>query len=458
VWPLSRHQDKLTFRQSRSQLESLVQERTESLQNLSQRLLRVQDEERRRVARDLHDSSGQTLTALKISVGLLQQKLANGERVSDELTGIALLADEALQEIRTTSYLLHPPMLDEAGFTSAAQWYVEGFARRSGMKVRIEFAPEVERLPNPIETALFRVLQESLTNVHRHSGASEVEVRFLREAYAVILEVRDYGRGIPQELLSHLGQSVRDSGVGLSGMCERLNELKGNLEITSADPGTRLRAIVPLSSRAVAHALPMQLLTSAATKRAIYQPCRTFMARAGKLPALTRSAWAALKRAKHVPLNVGRWETAVGVAAVLTIGCWIGFQDRRPPSPSRVSGPQGSYAREQQIPFARALGREPGEMKTPRTMPRRVLDRNIRVRYFSDDVTVRYFIPQPPPQRVPDGNIRVRYISEDVTVRYFLPKLAVALPSPPNGSPAQSMTRSGGSSILTDIAHEVRSD
>jgi hypothetical protein len=126
-------------------------------------------------------------------------------------------------------------------------------------------------------------------------------------------------------------------------------------------------------------------------------------------------------------LNMGRWETAVGLTAVLTIGCWIGFRDRRPPSPSEVSGLEGSNALEQQISFAPA--------KTSRTMPRRVLDRNIRVRYFSDDVTVRYFTPQPPPQRVPDGNIRVRYISEDVTVRYFLPKLAEALPSTPNGSP-----------------------
>ena len=334
MWTLSRHQNKLTFRQSPSQLELLVLERTESLQNLSQRLLRVQDEERRRVARDLHDSSGQTLTALKLSVGLLQKELANDERISEELTGIALLADEALQEIRTTSYLLHPPMLDEAGFTSAAQWYVEGFARRSGMKVRIDFAPEVERLPNPIETALFRVLQESLTNVHRHSGASEVEVRFLREAHAVILEVRDYGRGIPQELLSRLGQSVRDSGVGLSGMCERLNELKGDLEITLADPGTRLRAIVPLSSQTVAHALPSRLPMPAARNGTVCQPCGTFMARAGKLPALTPSASAALNRAKRILVNVGRWETAMGVAAVLVIACSIGFMDRRPPSAS----------------------------------------------------------------------------------------------------------------------------
>ena len=305
MWTLSRHQNKLTFRQSRSQLELLVLERTESLQNLSQRLLRVQDEERRRVARDLHDSSGQTLTALKLSVGLLQKELANDERISEELTGIALLADEALQEIRTTSYLLHPPMLDEAGFTSAAQWYVEGFARRSGMKVRMDFAPEVERLPNPIETALFRVLQESLTNVHRHSGASEVEVRFLREAHAVILEVRDYGRGIPQELLSRLGQSVRDSGVGLSGMCERLNELKGDLEITSADPGTRLRAIVPLSSHAVAHALPTQLLTVAATNRATYQHCRNFIAHAGKLPVAHALSLGSVKSSKAHSVECG---------------------------------------------------------------------------------------------------------------------------------------------------------
>ena len=182
------------LRQSPSQLESLVVQ----LQNLSQRLLRVQDEERRRVARDLHDSTGQTLTALKISVAILQRKLENDPGTRQDLCEIALLADQALQEIRTTSYLLHPPMLDEAGFTSAAQWYVEGFAQRSGMRVRMDFAPEVERLPDTIETALFRVLQESLTNVHRHSGRSEVDVCFQREAQAVILEVRDYGRGIPK--------------------------------------------------------------------------------------------------------------------------------------------------------------------------------------------------------------------------------------------------------------------
>jgi len=436
MWTLSGHRSKLTSRQSRSQLELLVLERTAALQSLSQRLLRVQDEERRRLARDLHDSTGQTLTALTISVALLQKRPDNGERIREELSGIALLADAALQEIRTTSYLLHPPMLDEASFTSAAQCYVEGFARRSGMKVRLDFAPQVERLPDTIETALFRVLQESLTNVHRHSGASEVEVRFLREACVVILEVRDYGCGIPEKLLRRLGQSVQNSGVGLAGMCERLNELKGDLEITSADPGTRLRAIVPLP-----HELQTEealndraSVPAAATTRSIYERCRTFMARAGKLPTLTRSAWAALNRARRIPLNVGRWETAVGVAAVLAIACWIGFRDRRPPSSLGVSGLQGSNAIEQQIPFApttqvvanrtskpqTALDQEPVERKTSRTIPR---DGNIRVRYLSDDVTVRYFIPPPPPQPVPDRNIRFRNISDDVTVRYFPPSL-----------------------------------
>lgn len=414
----------------------------------------MQDEERRRVARDLHDSSGQTLAALKLSVELLQRKVANDKVISGELASIALLANDALQEIRTTSYLLHPPLLDEIGFTSAAQWFVEGFARRSGMRVQIEFAPMAERLPNSIETALFRVLQESLTNVHRHSGASEVEVRFLREADAVILEVRDYGRGIPEELLSRLGQSVRDSGVGLSGMCERLNELKGDLEITFADPGTRLRAIVPLSSHAVAHAFPAQLLTAPAAIRPIYQRSGTFMARAGKLPALALSAWAALNRAGRIRLNVRQWET-VGVAAVLVIACWIGVTDRRPQSPSGVSLLQGSNALEQEIPFVLAkrfvanltskpqpaLGREPGMRKTSRTMPLRVSDRNVQVRYFSDDVTVRYFLPQLPPQRVLERNGRVRNISEDVTVRYFPSEPAGLPPSTQNGSPAQSVRR-----------------
>lgn len=230
---------------SHAQLESLVLQRTVALRNLSQRLLRVQDEERRRVARDLHDSTGQTLTTLKISVALLQAKLGQDHCTLDMLSDIAALADQALQEIRTTSYLLHPPLLDEVGFPSAAQWYVDGFAKRSGIKVTLELETGRERLPNTIETALFRVLQESLTNVHRHSGALEVNIRFQRQAETVILQIRDYGRGIPTHLLQRLRQAGTDTGVGLAGMRERLNDLNGQLEIESDGHGTTLRATVP---------------------------------------------------------------------------------------------------------------------------------------------------------------------------------------------------------------------
>jgi two-component system NarL family sensor kinase len=162
------------------------------------------------------------------------------------LSEIAALADQALQEIRTTSYLLHPPLLDEAGFTSAAQWYVAGFAKRSGIKVRLDLAAECARLPITIETALFRVLQESLTNVHRHSGALEVSIRFQYQAETVMLEIRDCGRGIPTELLNRLREASSETGVGLAGMRERLNELNGKLEIESNGHGMSVRAIVPL--------------------------------------------------------------------------------------------------------------------------------------------------------------------------------------------------------------------
>jgi two-component system NarL family sensor kinase len=246
MWKLARPKIGRIPKQSYSQLEALVLERTAALQNLSQQLLRAQDEERCRVARDLQDSTGQTLRALKISVALLQRKLGDDNEIMEELSEIERLTDSALQEIRTTSYLLHPPLLDEAGFASAAKWYIEGFAQRSGMKVRTDFGQETERLPTTVEIALFRVLQESLTNVHRHAGTLEVDVSFRRGPQTRILEIRDYGRGIPKRLMTRLGTPVRDSGVGLSGMRERLNELRGGLEIERADPGTTVRAIVPV--------------------------------------------------------------------------------------------------------------------------------------------------------------------------------------------------------------------
>jgi two-component system, NarL family, sensor kinase len=248
MWTLSPRSRQLAL--SRAQLESIILERTEELQNLSQRLLRVQDDERRKLARDLHDSTGQTLAALKISISFLEEKCKQDPSTLSLVCDVAALADQAIEEIRTTSYLLHPPLLDEVGFPSAAEWYIEGFAKRSGINVTLDLATAGERLPMTIEIALFRVLQESLKNVHRHSAAERASVSFQREAVTAILEIRDFGRGIPAERLARLREVRAETGVGLAGMRERLNELKGKLEIESDSRGTRLRAMIPLPTTA----------------------------------------------------------------------------------------------------------------------------------------------------------------------------------------------------------------
>ena len=244
MWTLSKRSRQLAL--SHAQLESIILERTAELQNLSQRLLKVQDEERRKLARDLHDSTGQTLAALKISISFLEEKCSQDPSTLGLVSEVAALADQAIEEIRTTSYLLHPPLLDEVGFRCAAEWYVQGFAQRSRINVTLDLAAAGERLPGRIETALFRILQESLTNVHRHSGAKQVSVCFQRESETAVLEIRDFGRGIPAARLAQLREVSAETGVGLAGMRERLNELKGDLEIESDGRGTRLRAIVPL--------------------------------------------------------------------------------------------------------------------------------------------------------------------------------------------------------------------
>ena len=237
-----------------SELETLTLERTAELQKLTQRLLKVQDEERRKLARDLHDSTGQTLAALKISVTLLQKNCKQDPVTLAAVSDIAQLADQAIEEIRTTAYLLHPPLLDEVGFSCAAEWYIEGFAKRSGINVKAEIASSLPRLPENVEIALFRVLQESLTNVHRHSGASEASILFRHDTSAVILEIRDSGKGIPEERLRLLHGVSADSGIGFAGMRERMHELNGTLGIESDSCGTSLRATVPLF--ALPHLVP----------------------------------------------------------------------------------------------------------------------------------------------------------------------------------------------------------
>ena len=231
---------------SHSQLKAVIVERTAELQMLSQRLLKVQDEEKRKLARDLHDSTGQTLAALKISISFLQAACQQDPAAMSVVADVESLVDRAVQEIRTMSYLLHPPLLDEVGFACAAEWFVEGFAKRSGINVVLDIVPPAERLPLRVETALFRVLQESLTNVHRHSGAKEVRVCFRRLPNKLILEIQDFGCGIPAERLERLRQASAETGVGLAGMRERLLEMNGRLEIESDGKGTGMRAIIPL--------------------------------------------------------------------------------------------------------------------------------------------------------------------------------------------------------------------
>jgi two-component system, NarL family, sensor kinase len=243
MWILSKLSRQMAF--EHSQLQAVLVQRTAQLQNLSQRLLKVQDEERRRLSRDLHDSTGQTLTALKINISLLQESCKQDPSKMALVSEAAELTDQAIEEIRTMSYLLHPPLLDEVGFGCAAEWYIEGFAKRSGVKVNLDIATEQERLPMSVEIVLFRILQEGLTNVHRHSGATQVSVYFRHQPERIVLEIQDDGRGITAERLNQLRETSAETGVGLAGMRERMNELNGQLEIESDAHGTTLRAIVP---------------------------------------------------------------------------------------------------------------------------------------------------------------------------------------------------------------------
>lgn len=216
----------------------------EQLRHLSLRLMTLQDEERRRIARELHDSAGQTLAAIKMTAARVEQAgraVPGLPRLTGELNA---LADEALQEVRTTSYLLHPPLLDEAGIASAARWFVEGFAKRSGIEVSCDIPEDLTRQPREYELVLFRVLQESLTNVHRHSGASAADIKLALDGDRLTLEVTDNGNGIPEELLKNL-ETAEKSGVGIAGMRERVREIGGGLEIQSGERGTTVSVVLP---------------------------------------------------------------------------------------------------------------------------------------------------------------------------------------------------------------------
>jgi signal transduction histidine kinase len=224
-------------------------ERTEAenqLRKLSIQLMRVQDEERRRFARELHDGVGQTLAAAKM---LVVEPLP-GQPASPQTADLAALLDEAISQTRTISYLFHPPLLDEIGFSSAAKWLIEGFAQRTGLAVSSQIQQPSQRLPRGLEITLYRVLQEALNNVHRHSKSSSVEVVVLIDSQCVTLRVKDDGKGIPSETLEAFEQNQAQGGVGLLSMKERVREQSGEIKIGSQREGTEIIVTIPYDIQA----------------------------------------------------------------------------------------------------------------------------------------------------------------------------------------------------------------
>jgi len=224
----------------------------ESLRQLSTRLLQLQDEERRRISRDLHDITGQKLAFQTIG---LSQVLTQKSDVLDEesrrtLSECVALSKQVADEIRTLSYLLHPPLLDELGLASAVRWYAEGYERRTGIQVKVEIAPDFRRLPADTEVTLFRVIQESLTNIHRYSGSQKAFVRLTQSTSKIELRIGDFGKGILADKSGQVTGKMVRLGVGIQGMKERMRQLGGKLEINSRpNKGTVVIATLPVSDR-----------------------------------------------------------------------------------------------------------------------------------------------------------------------------------------------------------------
>jgi PAS domain S-box-containing protein len=235
----------------RFQLDTDISKRKQveqELRVLSGRLLNLQDEERRRFARDLHDSVGQLLAGAAMNLSLVQQKLSqlDPEVLKLLAEGNGLL-DEALREIRTLSYLLHPPLLDEVGLISALRWYVTGFAERSQIQVELEVPENLGRFRRELELALFRIVQESLTNVHRHSGSASAKISIARLPNQLRLKVEDAGSGMSKPLSGH---EKTTPGVGISGMRERVRQLGGQMQIRSGNWGTAVEVLFSLEEPA----------------------------------------------------------------------------------------------------------------------------------------------------------------------------------------------------------------
>lgn len=212
--------------------------------DFASRLQNLQDEERKRISRELHDSVGQLLAAISMNIGIVQsQSQVLDSKGARAVSDTAMLVEQVSSEIRTISHLLHPPLLDLAGLSSALRWYVDGFSERSNIKVDLEVPADFGRLTAEMEIAIFRIVQECLTNIHRHSGSTAAAIRLYKKGNELIVQVRDHGKGIPEEKQRQLTQS----GLGFGGMRERLRQLGGNLEVHSDETGTLVSAILKVA-------------------------------------------------------------------------------------------------------------------------------------------------------------------------------------------------------------------
>ena len=239
------HDSKLleqSIRDSAIKLERLVDSRTAELRKLSGRLMTMQDEERRRVAREIHDGLGQELAAAKMILdGILMKDTSPSMRQAS--ADASQLVDRAIQQVRTISHLLHPPLLDEVGLVSALRWFLEGLSERSGIELRLEVEPsDLSRLRSDVETAIFRIVQEALTNMFRHSGAHHGSVSLVDKAGDITVRVTDDGKGLDDEVRQQRPESL---GVGIGGMRQRVTELGGTLRLSNANPGTIVEVIIP---------------------------------------------------------------------------------------------------------------------------------------------------------------------------------------------------------------------
>jgi PAS domain S-box-containing protein len=240
------HDSKLleqSIRDNASELEKMVDRRTDELRRLSIRLMTMQDQERRRLARDLHDGLGQELAVAKMVLDkMILQK--SPQPPAEEWTQASSIMDRAIQQVRTMSHLLHPPLLDEVGLISALSWYVEGITKRSGIETSLEVQPrEFPRLSADVETAVFRIVQEALTNVFRHAEASKVSITLAQKEESIVVAVRDDGKGVDKRIAELQPDSV---GVGIGGMKQRAKEFGGELRLTNAHPGTLVELMIPL--------------------------------------------------------------------------------------------------------------------------------------------------------------------------------------------------------------------